>query len=141
MLRKRFQPAVGVEDVVLSVVHGERIGVVGSAFSRADAAFLETGAGAQIEALQRFLKLCAIGGEILIQRDAVAERDDRDQVGRLHLLIDIVLCRYSGTLDFVRLHRREIKEQDDQPPVLNGLLLAPKAVDLPEPRLPFSPEC
>ena len=112
-----LQPAIGVEDVVLGIVHGERPAGLGCAFGRAGAAFFEARAGARIEGLQRFLQQRAIGSEILIHAERVAQRDHGDQVGRHHLLVHIVLRRGGGLVDFIRLHGAEIEKQDDEPAV------------------------
>ena len=64
--------------------------------------------------LELFLEQIVIGGEILIHQQRTSQRNNRDQVGRRHLLVDIVLRGGDGVIDFVGLHGGEIEEQNDQ---------------------------
>ena len=74
----------------------------------------------ELKACRRFLQQRAIGGEVLIHQQRAAQGNDRHQVGGRHLLVHIVLRRRDRVVDFVRLHGREIEEQNDQPPVFKG---------------------
>src|SRR6266851_4222278 len=58
-----------------------------------------------------------VGGEVLIDGQGVAQRDQGDQVRRNHLLVHIVLGCGGGAVDFVRLHGTEVEKQNDEPPV------------------------
>ncbi len=55
-----------------------------------------------------------VGGEILIDEEGTSQRNNRDQVGRSHLCIDVVLGGSDGAIDFVGLHGGEIEEQNDE---------------------------
>ena len=63
-----------------------------------------------------------VGGEILIEREAGIERDDGDQVGGLHLFVDVILRGVDGAVDVLRLHRGEVEEEDDQPVIAELLV-------------------
>src|ERR1700723_2240711 len=58
-----------------------------------------------------------IRSEILIHQQRTSERNNRHQIRRRHLRVDIVLGRRDCMVDFVRLHGGEIEEQNNQPPI------------------------
>ena len=105
--------AVGVEVVVLALVGGVGGGV-----------FHLVGVG--VGALGKALPLGAVvrahladegvlvGGKVLIDAERVAERDQRDQVGGLHLGFEKGLRRFHAALQIFRLHRGEVEEHDDE---------------------------
>ena len=111
------------EDVVLRIVDCERACGVGRALSRSCRTQLESRIRPRVERLQNLFQLVAIGSEVLIDSKRVGQRDDRDQISRLHLLVQIILRSVNGTLNLVGLHGREIEKQNDQPTVFDSLVL------------------
>jgi hypothetical protein len=53
-------------------------------------------------------------GEVLIHGEAGVERDEGDEVGRLHLLVDEVDGGVDGTVHVLGLHAGEVEEEDHQ---------------------------
>ena len=118
-----MQTAVGIEDVVLGIVNGEGLTGIGRTFGRARRAQFESGVRAQVEGLQDDLQLFAIGGEVLVDGDGISQRHNRNQIGWLHLLVEVILCGVGRAFDLVGLHRRQVEEQDDQPAIFDRRLL------------------
>ena len=114
---QRLQTPVRVEDVVFRIVGGERLTRIRRPLGRARRAFLESLAAARAECTQLFLQQRVIRGKVLIHQQRTSQRDNRHQVRRLHLRIDIMFGGRDSMVDFVRFHGREIEEQDNQTPV------------------------
>ncbi len=55
-----------------------------------------------------------VGGEVLVHGEAGGQADDGDEVGRLHLLVDVVLGGLDGAVDVFGLHGAEVEEDDDE---------------------------
>ncbi len=55
-----------------------------------------------------------VGGEILVDFERVSQRDQRHQVGGRHLLLQEIARRLHAAFQVFGLHRRQIKEHDDQ---------------------------
>lgn len=63
-----------------------------------------------------------VGRKILIEGERAIERKNGYQVGRLHLVFDVIARGLLRPGEIVRLHRREIEEQDNQTVVVELLL-------------------
>ena len=53
-----------------------------------------------------------VGGEVLVHIEGGVERDEGDEIGGLHLLVDEVLGAFDGAVDVLGLHGGEIEEED-----------------------------
>ena len=106
--------AVGIDVVVLRLVGREGSGVFhligGAGGSRVKSRAL--GAGVGVHGVQQQM---LIGGEVLIERERLVEGDDRDQVRRMHLLVDVIAGGILRAIEIVGLHRRDVEEHHDQP--------------------------
>ena len=67
-------------------------------------------------------------GEVLVHAEAGDEADGRGEIGRGHLVIDVVLCRVDGAGDVLGLHAAEVEEHDDQTAVFQLVRLCGKVV-------------
>ncbi len=105
--------AVGIDVVVFLLIGSEGSGVF-HLVGRAGGSRLKSralGSGVGVDRVQQQL---LIGGEVLIERERLVKGDDRDQVRRLHLLVDVVAGRVLCPLQVFRLHRGDVEEHHDQ---------------------------
>ena len=119
-IRQRLQPPIRIKDVVFRFVWCERgrricravetVGIGGRAIGES---FISAG----VETGEDALQLLFIRGEIQIDIESVGKSDDRYQIRRRHLPIDIFHCRFCRPFDFFRLERTEIEKEDDEPAV------------------------
>jgi hypothetical protein len=107
---QRRQLAVGVQDAELGIVlaeGGADVGVVGDAV-----AVLVV---AEDQRLDDLAEDAAIAGEVLLDADgAAAEGHDREQIGRLHLLVDEGVGGGIRTHLIGGRHRRQIEIKHEQ---------------------------
>ena len=69
--------------------------------------------GAVVDA--HFVDQCIlVGGKVLVDVERVAERNQRHQIGRLHLRAQKILRRLHAAVQILRLHRGEVEEHHDQ---------------------------
>ena len=105
--------AVGIDVVVFLFIGGERSGVFhlvgGAGSSRLKASSLGSGVG--VDGVQ---KQFFAGSEVLIERKGAVEGNNGGQVGRLHLLVDVVARGILGPLQVLGLHGRDVEEHHDQ---------------------------
>src|SRR2546426_5030759 len=59
----------------------------------------------------------SIRGEIQIHREGVGQRNNGHHIGGRHLLVHVLQRRFGRACHFFRLHRGQIKEEEDQPPI------------------------
>ncbi len=111
---QRVEPPIGIEDVELGVVGGERVAVVRRVFGVAIPAILEAGRVDAAERIDRFAQLLAVRGEILDDLQRRGERRDRDEIGGRQFLVQVVVRRVHRALHFFRLHRAQVEEQHDE---------------------------
>ncbi len=105
--------AVGVDVVVLALVGGvgggvfDLIGGAGGAGSEA----LGLVAGVAVDGVEQELLVL---GEVLIEGERCVERDDGDDVGGLHLFVDVVAGCVLRPLEVFGLHGGDVEEEDDE---------------------------
>ncbi len=78
----------------------------------------ESGAFGAVVAAKAFEQGCFVRGKVLIHAERSIQADQGDEVGRLHLLVDVVLRRLHGAVDVFGLHTAQVEEHDDQTMVL-----------------------
>src|ERR1039457_5530847 len=115
---QRLQTPVRIEDVVLRIVCSKRLAGILRAFRRAGGTFFKSLAAARTKGLELFLEQLMIGGEILVDQQSTSQRNNRDQIRRSHLSVDIVLRGSHRAIDFVRFHGGAIEEQNNETTIL-----------------------
>ena len=55
-----------------------------------------------------------VGGKVLVDLERVAERNQRDQIGRLHFLLEEIARRIHAAVQVFGLHRGEVEEHHDE---------------------------
>ena len=119
---QRFEPPVGIEDVVFGVVGGEGRPVSGVPSVVPVVPSSKPWPLPAPKACKLLLQQIVIGSEILIDQQRAAQRNNRNQICRNHLRVDVLLRRRDRAIDFVRLHGGEIEEQNDEAVIFDGLL-------------------
>ncbi len=117
--------AVGVDVVVFGFVRREGAGVF-HLVGRARRTKAVAGALRAAVAVHGFEQQIFAGGKVLVERKRRIERDDGNQVRRMHLFVDVVAGSVLSANDIVGLHRGDVEEHDDEA-VIAQLFLGSRA--------------
>ena len=114
---QRQQLAVGAEGVEIRIVSREGSACFRGALRTSRAAVFEALALSGIVRDQRRQQFGFIVREIQVHSHVRGQRHQRHQIGGLHLCVDEFLRGFDGSLDLFRIHRRNIKKEQNQSPV------------------------